>query len=119
MDRMEAHRRHADAVRAAVTGGGASTDGALRAAVVARAAEAAGGAGGAEGAPTTEPYDALARQIGEAAYLVTDAQVAAVRAAAGDDKGAFEIVMAACIGAGLTRWDAAARAIEEAGDAPA
>ena len=116
MDRMEAHRRHADAVRAAVTGGGASTDGALRAAVVARAAEAAGGA---EGAPTTEPYDALARQIGEAAYLVTDAQVAAVRAAAGDDKGAFEIVMAACIGAGLTRWDAAARAIEEAGDAPA
>lgn len=65
-----------------------------------------------------EPYDSLARQIGEAAYGVTDAQVAAVRAAAGSDKAAFEIVLAASVGAGLTRWDAAFRAIEGLDDAP-
>jgi hypothetical protein len=84
------------------------TEASLRTAVAARAAG---------GPPADEPYDDLARQIGDASYRVTDAQVEAVRRAAGSDKAAFEIVMSACVGAGLTRWDAAARAIEEATDA--
>jgi hypothetical protein len=71
------------------------------------------------GPATEEPYDSLARQIGEASSRVTDAEVDAVRRATGSDKAAFEIVMSACIGAGLTRWDAATRAIEQATDAPA
>lgn len=72
---------------------------------------------GAGGPAIAEPYDALARQIGEAAYRVTDAQVAAVREAAGTDKGAFEIILSASLGAGLVRWDAVLRAIGEATDA--
>lgn len=72
----------------------------------------------AGGPAIPEPCDALARQIGEAADRVTNAQVAAVRAELGSDQAAFEIVMAASIGAGLARWDTAIHAIEEAGDAP-
>ncbi len=83
----------------------------LRAGVMAR------GAGGAS--PVAEPYDALARQIGEASYRVTDAQVEAVRLGAGSDKAAFEVVFAASVGAGLARWDAAYSAIEGLDDAPA
>ena len=99
---------HASAVRAALTTEAGRTGASLRAAVADRAAG---------GPAIAEPYDALARQIAEASYAVTDAQVDAVRAATGSDKGAFEVVMAACVGAGLARWDAAVRAIEEAGDA--
>ncbi|MDQ4214856.1 hypothetical protein [Microbacterium capsulatum] len=73
--------------------------------------------GADEQADAREPYADLARTIGEASYRVTDAQVAAVRDAAGSDLGAFEVVLAAGVGAGLRRWDAAIRAIEEARDA--
>jgi hypothetical protein len=104
------HRDHAEALRAAMAGDTGVTDTSLRTATSTRAAG---------GPPTDEPYDTLARQIGKASYQVTDAEVDAVRQAIGSDKAAFEIVMSACIGAGLTRWDAAARAIEEATDAPA
>lgn len=83
----------------------------LRADVMARSA------GG--GPPIAEPYDALSCQIGEASYQVTDDQVEAVRLAAGSDKAAFEVVLAASVGAGLTRWDAAFRAIEGLDDATA
>lgn len=107
MEAIERHRESADDLRAALLGGGV-TDAALRAAVAARASG---------GPAVEEPYDALTHQIGEAAHRVTDAQVTAVRDAAGSDKAAFEIVLSACIGAGLARWDAAARAIEGAGDA--
>lgn len=110
METIDRHRRHADAVRAAVTGPAGKTDATLRTAVTARASG---------GPPVGEPYDALAIQIGEAAYRVTDSQVADVRAAQGSDKAAFEIVMAASVGAGLARWDAAIRAIDEASDASA
>lgn len=110
MDPIAEHRRHADAVRTAATGQAGATEPDLRSGVMSRA-------GG--GAPVMEPYDALARQIGEAADRVTDAQVATVRAALGSDKGAFEIIMCASIGAGLARWDAAITAIEEATDASA
>jgi hypothetical protein len=104
------HRHRAETLRAAMAGDTAITEAALRIAVAARAAG---------GPPVAEPYDDLARQIGDASYRVTDAEVDAVREAAGSDKAAFEIVMSACIGAGLARWDAAARVIAEATDAPA
>jgi hypothetical protein len=104
------HHDRAEALRAAVASDKGVTEASLRTAVVARAAG---------GPPTVEPYDNLARQIAEASCRVTDAEVDAVRRAAGSDKAAFEIVMSACVGAGLARWDAAARAIEEATDASA
>lgn len=104
------HHSHAEAVRAAVTAHTGVSDRLLRTAVSARAAG---------GPPTDEPYDSLARQIGAASSRVTDAEVDAVKQATGSDKATFEIVMSACIGAGLTRWDAATRAIEETPDAPA
>ncbi|ADJ47441.1 hypothetical protein AMES_5616 [Amycolatopsis mediterranei S699] len=106
----DAHRRRAETLRAAMAGATGITEAALRTAVAARAAG---------GSPLAEPYDDLARQIGDASYQVTDAEVDAVRQTAGSDKAAFEIVMSACIGAGLARWDAAARVIAEATDAPA
>lgn len=108
MEPMDANRRHAEKLRDAVTAATAATTVTLRRTALERAAG---------GAPIPRPYDDLARQIGEAAYRVTDEQVAAVRTAAGNDKAAFEIIMAACVGAGLARWDAAERAIDEAGDA--
>lgn len=73
----------------------------------------------AGGAALPAPYDDLVRQIAEASYRVTDTEVARAREAAGSDKAAFELVMAAAIGAGLMRWDRALRAIGEATDAPA
>ncbi|MEV6908700.1 hypothetical protein [Amycolatopsis sp. NPDC051071] len=100
---------NAEALRAAVAGAAGVTEASLRTAVAARAAG---------GPPVDEPYDDLARKIGEASYRVTDAEVETVRQAAGSDKAAFEVVMSACVGAGLTRWDAATRVIEEATDAP-
>lgn len=108
MKSIHENQQYADALRAAATGEGGETEASLRAAVLDRAAG---------GVPVAEPYDDLARQIGEAADRVADAQVAAVRDATGSDKRAFEIVMTACIGAGLVRWDAAVRATQEAGDA--
>ncbi len=65
------------------------------------------------------PYDDLARQIGEAAFRVTDTQVANVLAAAGSEKAAFELIAAAATGAGLLRWRHAINALEETSDAPA
>ena len=106
----DSHRHHANALRTAMASGNGITEAPLRTAVAARAAG---------GPPIAEPYDDLARQIGDASYRVTDAEVDAVRQATGSDKAAFEIVMSACIGAGLARWDAAARVIAEATDAPA
>jgi hypothetical protein len=64
------------------------------------------------------PYDALAHQIGEAADRTTDAQVASVVAAAGSEKAAFELVVAAATGAGLSRWQQAIKALKDAADAP-
>jgi hypothetical protein len=108
MDALETHRRLAAAVRGASTGASGTTGASLRDAVLARAAW---------GPAIPEPYDTLAQQIAQSAPGVIDAQVAAVRAKVGSDKGAFEIILTASIGAGLVRWDAATRAIEEAGDA--
>jgi len=63
----------------------------------------------------SEPYDALAHQIAQDSFGVTDAQVAAVLQTTGSERNAFEVVLTAAIGAGLRRWDAAEKAIREAG----
>ena len=68
----------------------------------------------AGGAPIASPYDDLARDVGEASYRVTDAEVSAVRAASGSDRAAFELVAAAAVGAALKRWKAGIAAIDEA-----
>jgi hypothetical protein len=96
------HEDLADALRAAVAADTGVTDASLRTATAA-------------GSTVDEPYDTLARQIRDASHRVTDAEVAAVREVAGSDKAAFEIVMAACVGAGLQRWDAFREAIDAAG----
>jgi len=73
------------------------------------------GAGGVASIPP--PFAALAEQIGVASYRVTDEQVEAVRSAVSSEKAAFEVIMSASVGAGLRRWDAAVRAIDEASGA--
>jgi hypothetical protein len=107
MESSDDHVARRMALEAEVVGP-ARTDVTLRSGVMARAA----------GGPViAAPFDDLARQIGEAAHRVTDGQVANVRAALGTDKSAFEVVLAASVGAGLSRWDAASRAMKDADDA--
>ncbi len=77
-----------------------------------QAAQAAAG-----GSAVQDRYSDLARQIGESARGVTDAEVAAVVSDAGSQKAAFEIIAAAALGAGLLRWRQAIKMLEEAGDA--
>lgn len=104
------HHIFAEALRQRVLEGPGEVDSALRQAV---AASAIGG-------PSAEsPYDDLARQIGEAAYRTTDAQVADVLSATGSEKAVFEVILAAAVGAGFFRWQQAMKALEEAIDAPA
>jgi hypothetical protein len=77
-------------------------------------------AGRAAGGPATEaPFDDLARQIGEAAHRVTDAQISGVLTATGSEKAAFEIIAAAAVGAGLLRWQQAMKVLDEATHASA
>lgn len=90
------HRAQADIVRQRVLFGPGKTEAALRQAMAERAS------GGAS--LFSVPYDDLARQIGEAAYKVTDEQVAKVVIEAGSEKAAFELIMAAALGAGLHRF---------------
>jgi hypothetical protein len=69
----------------------------------------------ASGGPALEaPYDSLAKQIGDAAHRVTDAQVGLVLTATGSEKAAFEIIAAAAVGAGLQRWELGTKALREA-----
>lgn len=104
------HRILAAAIRRRLLEGPGETDATLRQAAAARAT----------GGPSAEPpYDELARQIGEAAWRTTDAQVLAVLRATGSEKAAFEVILAAAVGAGLFRWRLAMKALEEATDAPA
>lgn len=66
----------------------------------------------ARGTAIDAPYDELAAQIGEAAYKVTEDQVAKVVQQAGNEKAAFELIVAAAVGAGLYRWDAGLAALK-------
>lgn len=106
---MADHHALAETLRRRVLEGPGETDAALRQRVAARAAG---------GSSIEAPYDDLARQIGEAAWRITDAQVASVLAAAGSEKAAFELIATAAMAAGLLRWQEAIEALEEAGDAP-
>jgi hypothetical protein len=72
----------------------------------------------ADAAEVRPPYGELARRIGQSPATVTDDQVAAVVAAAGSEKAAFEVIVSAALGAGLARWRRALAAME-AGDAAA
>lgn len=63
------------------------------------------------------PVGDLARLVGAASFRVTDVMIADVREAVGSDVAAFEVVMSASVGAGLTRWDAASQVIGEAAGA--
>jgi len=107
---MADHHALAETLRRRVLEGRGETDPALRRRVAARAAG---------GRAIEAPYDDLACQIGEAAWRITDAQVASVLAAAGSEKAAFELIATAALGAGLLRWQQAIEILEEAGDAPA
>jgi hypothetical protein len=69
------------------------------------------------GAALLKPYEALVTQVAEASYKVTDAEVAAVRQAAGSDKAVFEVIMAAAIGAAMVRCDRAMQALKGATNA--
>jgi hypothetical protein len=73
--------------------------------------------GGGVESSLSSPVGDLARSVAAASFRVTDAMVADVREALGSDVATFEVVMSASVGAGLTRWDAASRAIREAADA--
>jgi hypothetical protein len=103
------HHVLAEALRRRVLEGPGEIDASVRQAV---AASATGGP------PAQPPYEALARQIGEAANRTTDAQVANVVSATGSEKAAFEVIVAAAVGAGLLRWQQAIKVLDEATDAP-
>jgi hypothetical protein len=89
----------------------------LRRAAAARAAALSGGA-----LPASETLpDALAAwvdKVARQAWKITDEDVAALRAAGFDEDAIFEITIAAAAGAGLARYQIAARAIEAAEAAP-
>ena len=104
------HRALAETLRRRVLEGPGETPAELRQASAERAA----------GGPAAEaPYDDLARQIGEAAHHVTDAQVSGVLTATGSEKATFEIIAAAALGAGLLRWEEAMKVLDEVTNASA
>jgi hypothetical protein len=70
----------------------------------------------AGGPPLEEPYDDLVRQIGQAAYKVTEEQVASVAERVGSERATFELVVASALGAGLHRWRRGLQALEEAAE---
>lgn len=101
------HHAHAEALRRKVLEGPGLTSPTVR-------QTAAASAAGRSVVSTQAESGDLARQIGEAAALVTDAQVDRVLAALGSEKATFEIIMAAAVGAGLLRWQEGVRALEAA-----
>ena len=103
------HQALADALKRRVLEGPGETDAALRQAVALSATA---------GPPAPPPYDALARQIGEAANRTTNDQVANVVSATGSEKATFEVIVAAAVAAGLLRWQQAINVLNEATHAP-
>jgi uncharacterized peroxidase-related enzyme len=91
------HRALAEALCKRVLEGPGITGIALRQAMAKRAG----------GGPAVEEaaYNDLAQQIGRAANNVTDEQVKKVVEKAGNEKAAFELIVAAAVGAGFYRWE--------------
>ncbi len=107
--KMHGHPNHlalAEALHKRVLEGPGKTDAGLRQAMAQRAS---GGAAVADAA-----YDELALQIGQAAYKVTDGQVNKVVQKAGNEKAAFELIVAAAVGAGLSPWQKGLDLLSEA-----
>jgi len=100
------HQALAEVLRKRVLEGPGITDIALRQAIANRAT---GGPAIGEAA-----YDDLAQQIGQAAYKVTDEQVKKVIQKIGSEKAAFELIVAAAVGAGLYRWQKGLSILKEA-----
>ena len=98
------HRQLAEAVRRRVLEGEGVTS----------AAQRQQAAGEAAAAPFGGHSGEIAGQIGSAAYRVTDAQVEKLVREAGGQKGAFEIIIAAALGAGMHRWQRALAALDGA-----
>ena len=100
------HRSLAEVLRQRVLEGPGLTDPVLRQAMAKRAV----------GDPVSlgPPYEDLARQIGEAAYKVTDEQVTKMVEKTGSEKAAFELIIASAVGAGLYRWQRGLETLEEA-----
>jgi uncharacterized peroxidase-related enzyme len=90
------HRALAEELRKRILESPGTTDPLIRQAI---AKLATGGPATGEAA-----YDDLARQIGDAAYKVTDEQIKKVVEKTGSEKAAFEVIVAAAVGAGLHRW---------------
>jgi uncharacterized peroxidase-related enzyme len=97
------HPMMAETVRRAVLEGPGVTDTGLRQAMAKRAV---GGPG------LDEPYEAFAEQIHEAAYKVSDEQVAALVANTGSQKAAYELIVATIVGAGFAKWDKAMEVVK-------
>ena len=103
------HNALAEALRQRVLDGPGETDRVIRQATAERAAG---------GPALAAPYDDLANQIGQSAARVTDEQLASVLRATGSEKSAFEIIVAAALGAGLLRWRQGIKVLDEAANAP-
>src|ERR1700722_6791276 len=97
------YRAFAQALRSRVLEGPGETNRVVRQAAAERAAG---------GPAMAAPYDDLARQIGESAGGVTDEQVAGVARATGREKAAFEVIVAAAVGAGFLRWRHGIKALD-------
>ncbi|MGW4485382.1 hypothetical protein ACWEOE_16275 [Amycolatopsis sp. NPDC004368] len=66
-----------------------------------------------EGAPVAEPWSTYADTVRNASYRVTDADVAALRAAGHSEDEIFEVTVAATVGAALSAYDRGRAAIGE------
>jgi hypothetical protein len=102
----EARARNADliaALRSALFGSPAETEPAFRRAVAA-------------GAPVPDPWAAYAEKVRSSSYRITEADVAALRAAGRTEEEIFEVPVAAATGAALQRLDAGLAALR-GGDA--
>ena len=104
----DSHRVLADRLRARVRDTGSAS---------AEIREGAFALGGGLENTLRPPIGDLARLVGAASFRVTDAMIEDVREAVGSDVAIFEVVVSASVGAGLMRWDAASRVIEDAVDA--
>ena len=99
------HQAMAEALRHAVLEGPGVLDASVRQAIAKRAAG---------GGPIDEPYEDLAKQVGEAAYQVTDDQVHTLVKELGSEKAVYELIVTAATGAGLHRWEVFSKALATA-----
>jgi hypothetical protein len=65
----------------------------------------------AAGGVTTEPLASYLRKVREAAYKVTDEDVAALLAAGLSEDAIYELTVAAAVGQGLLRFEAGMQAL--------